>query len=96
MFNSKAFLELSKKPHHVLVLLAALNQVYYKGKDKNNKGRSVIQNGGIVYLTQNMLKARAVKSNPTIAEAKRRLVELGFLDVVQTGTVHRRGCLQGI
>ena len=38
-----------------------------------------------------MLKARAVKSNPTIAEAKRRLVELGFLDVVQTGTVHQAG-----
>ena len=34
MFNSKAFLELSKKPHHVFVLLAALNQVYYQGKTK--------------------------------------------------------------
>jgi hypothetical protein len=84
-------LELSKKPHHVLVLWAALEQVYYEKKTKNNRGRRVLQNGGIVYLPQNMLKVRGIKSNKTIAEAKKKLVELGFLDVMESGSVHNAG-----
>jgi hypothetical protein len=89
MFNSQAFLELSKKPLHVLVLLAALNQVYYEKKRKND--RRAFANGGIIYLPQNLLKARGVNANATIAEAKKRLVELGFIDVVETGSVHHAG-----
>src|SRR5208337_4499579 len=84
MYNSVAFLELSKKPSHVVVLMAALNQVYYEKKSKGSN-RQVLKNGGALYLTQNMLKARGVKSNNTIAEAKKKLVELGFLDVLEYG-----------
>ena len=88
MYNSAAFRELSKKHSYVSVLLAALDQVYFEKKTKNNRGKRRLQNGGIIYLPQNMLKARGIRSNKTIAEAKRRLVELGFLDVVETGSVH--------
>jgi hypothetical protein len=89
MFNSKAFLELSKRPLHVLVLLAAINQVFYD--KKGNTGKRAFANGGIIYLPQNLLKARGVNANATIAEAKKRLVELGFIDVVETGSVHHAG-----
>ena len=88
MYNSAAFLELSKKPSHVVVLMAALNQVYYERKSQTSN-RQVLSNGGILYLPQNMLKVRGVKSNKTIAEAKNRLVELGFLDVLEYGTLHK-------
>ncbi len=94
MYNSRAFLELSKKPTHVLVLLAALNQLYYKKQGNSGKRRMVVQNGGIVYLTQNLLKVRGVKANQTIAEAKQRLWELGFLDVGETGTLFNASVFQ--
>jgi len=90
LYNSQAFLELSKKPTYVLVLLAALEQVYFE-KKSNRSQRRLIKNGGLIYLPQNMLKTRGVKSNKTIAEAKKKLVELGFLDVVETGSVHHAG-----
>jgi hypothetical protein len=94
LFNSKAFRELSEKPTHVLVLLAALNQVYYGKKSKSQKDRPVILNEGKVYLPQNMSKTRRVNSNSTIANAKKRLVELGFLDVVETGSMHNASVFQ--
>jgi hypothetical protein len=93
MFNSKAFLELSKKPTHVLVFLAAMNQVEYEKRDKNSN-RQVLRNGGRIYLPQNMLKARGVNSNATIAEAKKTIVELGFLDVMETGSVNHASIFQ--
>jgi hypothetical protein len=87
LFNSKAFLELSNNPIYVSVLLAAHEQIYYEKKSKNSN-RPGLKNGGKIYLPQNLLKARRIKSNKTIADAKKKLVELGFLDVVETGSVH--------
>ena len=94
MYNSPAFRELSKKRTHVLVLLVALNQVFWEKKKNSKKGRRTMANGGIVYLTQNELKERGIKSGGTIAEAKKRLVELGFLDVLETGSVNNAGKFQ--
>lgn len=86
LYNSEAFKELSKKPTHVLVLLAALVQRWFEKKDRRNnkKSRRVLDRP--VYLTQNMLKDRGIQSPTTQAEAKKRIVELGFLDVKEQGT----------
>ena len=94
MYNSAAFRELSEHPKHVLVLLVALNQVFWEKKKNSKKGKRIMANGGRVYLPQNALKARGIKSNGTIAEAKKRLVELGFLDVLETGSVNNAAVFQ--
>jgi hypothetical protein len=91
LYNSEAFKELSKKPKHVLVLLCALNQLWQEKEDKSAKNRRKFRNGGRVHLVQNELKERHGLANATIAEAKKRLVELGFLDVVEVGDVFNAG-----
>jgi len=91
IFNSDAYNELSHAERSML--LTALNQISYEDSSKKRKrkvdSRKVLRNGGRLYLTQNELKARGVKSPATIAKGKRRLVELGFLDVIETGTVNK-------
>ena len=94
MYNSAAFRELSEHPKHLLVLLVALNQVFWEKKKNSKRGKRIMANGGRVYLPQNALKATGIKSNGTIAEAKKRLVELGFLDVLETGSVNNAAVFQ--
>ena len=89
IFNSDAFMALTHAEK--AMLLTALNQIGYEDKKKARKrhidDRKVLRNGGQIYLTQNELKARGVLSAATIAKGKKRLVEIGFLDVVETGSV---------
>jgi len=89
MFNSEAFSALSGK--EVKMLLTALNQLEFEKTSKTKQGArasEAIKNEGRVYLTENELKARGITGKPTITKGKRKLVEIGFLDVVETGSVH--------
>jgi hypothetical protein len=83
LYRSSAFLELSKHPKHVLVLLEAQSQLNMEKKNRGDNWRrqSKYKNGGIVYLSQNRLKAIGVGVT-TQVEAKKALVKLGFFDVV--------------
>jgi len=91
LFNSEAFKELAKKPKHVLVLLCAVHQLWCEKKPKNDKNRIRFKDGGRLYLIQNELKERFGMANDTIAKAKKRLVDMGFLDVVEVGDVFHAG-----
>jgi hypothetical protein len=92
MFYSDAFLALTGP--ECVALLAAWDQIEFEPQKKSRKqkqggkSRPVIRNGGRVYLPQNLLKALGIKSSATITKVRKRLVELGFLDVLETGTVH--------
>ena len=86
LFHSPAFESLAQKhPTHLLVLLEVFDQLNLEPQAKRSvKRKRGFKNGGVVALPQNRLKAAGVKSVTTQSVAKRRLVELGFLDVVST------------
>ncbi len=90
MYRSGAFRELSKHPKYVLVLIEALSQLNMEKKKRGDSRRrqSKYKNGGIIYLTQNRLKAVEI-GVATQSAAKQALVELGFLDVAETGALNR-------
>jgi len=96
MYRSRAFLELSKNPKYALVLLEALSQLNMPKKTKRErelasevrfKKRSRYVDT-IIYLTQNRLGACGVGAT-TLSAAKKKLVELGFLDTVEPGELYR-------
>ncbi len=92
--NSRAFAELSKSG--LIVVLAMLDNLTYQGKSK--KGRNGLQccglpldNNGEFVITNNELIARGLKSPESIARGRKEAWELGFYDVVKTGTLMNYG-----
>jgi hypothetical protein len=86
IFSSKAYRALSLPEREVL--LCYLNKVQYTPSKKDRKGvkksRAVPENGNHLIVTNNEIKARGgIRSDKTISEARKRIVEIGFLDVVQ-------------
>lgn len=100
MWYSEAFQALTKSEK--LVLLECLAQVRYapKGKKKRDNvpkerlfrcGLWDLLNNGEFGLPSKYLQERGIKGEETISRAKKRLVEVGFLDVVQQGSFARAG-----
>ena len=88
IFSSKAYRSLSLAEREVLHCY--LNKVQYHKRDKKAEQRrmkrsgSTPSNGDSLICTNNEIRARGgVKSDKTISRARKRLVEIGFLDVVQ-------------
>lgn len=85
-----------------LILLECLSQLRYapRGKKKQFKipkdqvfecGLGYLLNRGEFGLPTKYLQERGIKGEDTISRAKRRLVEIGFLDVVDQGTFSKAG-----
>jgi hypothetical protein len=100
IWNSEAFHALSKAER--LMLIECLAQVRYAPKSAKKRERlgkdSLFQcslgyllNQGEFGLPTKYLQERGIKGEDTIARAKRRLVEIGFIDVVQTGSFMKAG-----
>jgi len=93
LFNSRAFAAL--RGSGAIVVLAILNRLEYdkRGK-KDRKGVkvacSVLRNNGEFQLTVNELVARGL-SRSTATRARCLAWELGFFDVIESGTVHHAG-----
>src|SRR5208283_1022410 len=92
--NSRAFAELSKSG--LIVVLAMLDNLTYQGKSK--KGRKGLQccglpldNNGEFVITNNELIARGLKSPESIARGRKEAWQMGFYDVVKTGTLMNYG-----
>jgi hypothetical protein len=92
--SSRAFAELSKSG--LIVVLAMLDNLTYQGKSK--KGRNGLQccdlpldNNGEFVITNNELIARGLKSPESIARGRKEAWEVGFYDVVKTGTLMNYG-----
>lgn len=93
MFNSKAFAALGGSG--ITVVLAILNKLEYEKKGrKDRKGvkvdRPVLRNGGEFVLTINELVARGLSAS-TATRARFLAWQLGFFDVVESGTIHHAG-----
>jgi hypothetical protein len=100
MWNGEAFHALTKSEK--LVLLECMAQLRYaprsaKKRDSISKdsllkcGLGYLLNRGEFGLPTKYLQERGIKGEETISKAKKRLVELGFLDVVQTGSYSKAG-----
>ncbi len=92
--SSRAFSELSKSG--LIVVFAMLDNLTYQGKSK--KGRNGLQccglpldNNGEFVITNNELIARGLKSPESIARGRKEAWEMGFCDVVKTGTLMNYG-----
>jgi hypothetical protein len=97
MFNSKAFAALTKAG--IIVVLAMVNHFSYEKKSSKDRkgvkcGGQFLRNKGIFYLTGNELKARGLKSDRSIADGKKQAWQLGFFDVIETGSFHSAGKFQ--
>lgn len=93
MFNSRAFLALGGSG--IIVVLSILNRLEYEKKGKRDRkgvktGLPVLRNGGEFQLTVNELVARGM-SQSTATRARFLAWELGFFDVLESGTVHHAG-----
>jgi hypothetical protein len=89
LYESEAWKEIAKKPSHVLVLLEAMSQLRFQKTKKHRRkmnGGLQLDGPGTVYLTRSQLKERGIRGTDTQKIARERLVELGFLDVVETGS----------
>ena len=82
--SSDAYLELCKNPKHALVFNAALYQIRYE-KRKKGDNRRRLANEGRVCLPDNLLRVYHINSPATRAAARVRMVELGLLDVDESG-----------
>jgi len=93
IFNSRAFAALGGSG--TIVVLAILNRLEYeKNGKKDRKGVRVdcpiLRNNGEFRLTINELVARGL-SRSTATRARNLAWELGFFDVIESGTVHHAG-----
>ncbi len=93
IFNSKAFSALGGSG--TIAVLAILNRLQYdKRGRKDRKGVkvecSVLRNNGEFGLTVNELVARGL-SRSTATRARKLAWEVGFFDVIESGTVHHAG-----
>jgi hypothetical protein len=88
MFNSQAFAALNRSG--MIVVLSMLDKLHYASKPrkdrKNVKISNPLKNDGRFVLIGAELKARGLKSEKAIAEGRRQAWELGFYDVIKTGT----------
>ena len=93
IFNSRAFAALGGSG--TIVVLAILNRLEYeKNGQRDRKGvrvdRPVLRNNGEFSLTINELVARGL-SRSTATRARKLAWELGFFDVLESGSVHCAG-----
>jgi len=100
MWNGEAFHALTKSEK--LILLECMTQLRYapgsnKRRDKIPKDSlfksslGYLLNKGEFGLPTKYLQERGIKGEDTIARAKKRLVQLGFMDVVTQGSFSRAG-----
>jgi hypothetical protein len=97
LWNGEAFHALTKSEK--LVLLECLAQLRYAPKSKKKRqGLSIFKcglgdllNNGEFGLPTKYLQERGIKGQDTIARAKKKLVQLGFLDVVTQGSFTKAG-----
>jgi hypothetical protein len=103
LWNGEAFHALSKSEK--LVLIECLSQLRYAPKNKKKRqaltaeqpfkcGLGYLLNNGEFGLPTKYLQERGIKGEDTIARAKKRLVQIGFLDVVTQGTFAKAGRFQ--
>ncbi len=93
IFNSRAFAALGGSG--TIVVLAILNKLEYEKKGKRDKKGvriecPVLRNSGEFRLTINELVARGL-SRSTATRARKLAWELGFFNVIESGTVHHAG-----
>jgi hypothetical protein len=95
VLDSDAFNELSKTAKIVLILsLAELdywNRKKHKGLPKRSCSVGDLRNDGRFSLPNNLLVERGVKGSDTFARVRKELVQAGFWDVVETGTLQQSG-----
>ncbi len=95
IFSSKAYRSLSLSERNILHCY--LNKVWYSKPDKHSKRRmkhnsSVPENGRNLIVTNNEIKARGgIRSDSTISKARKKLAEIGFLDVIRSGKFPQPG-----
>jgi hypothetical protein len=100
LWNGEAFHVLEKAEK--LILLECLSQLRYAPRSKKKQvkvpkdqlfccGLGWLLNKGEFGLPTKYLQERGIKGEDTIARAKKRLVELGFMDVVTQGSFQKAG-----
>lgn len=100
MWNGEAFHALQKSEK--LILLECMAQIRYAPNSKKKRekiseeslfkcGLGYLLNRGEFGLPTKYLQERGIKGEDTIWRAKRRLVEIGFLDVVDQGSFTKAG-----
>ena len=100
LWNGEAFHALTKAER--LILLECLSQLRYAPRDKKKQNKIArdqlfhcslgwLLNKGEYGLPTKYLQERGIKGEDTIARAKKRLVELGFMDVVTQGSLAKAG-----
>jgi hypothetical protein len=93
LFNSLAFANLGGSG--TIVVLAILNKLEYEKRDKKDRkgvrvGQALLRNNGEFVLTINELVARGL-SRSTATRCRVLAWEMGFFDVLETGTIHHAG-----
>ncbi|AFM26086.1 hypothetical protein [Desulfomonile tiedjei] len=100
LWNGEAFHALEKSEK--LILLECLSQLRYAPKSEKKRkkipkdtlfqcGLGWLLNGGEFGLPTKYLQERGIKGEDTIARAKRKLVQVGFMDVVTQGSFRKAG-----
>jgi hypothetical protein len=95
VLESDAFNELSKSGK--IVLIISLSQLDYwvkknhKGLPKRETSIGPLRNDGCFSLPSNLLKERGIKGTDTIARVRKELIEAGFWETVQTGSLYNTG-----
>jgi hypothetical protein len=100
LWNGEAFHALTKAEK--LILLECLSQLRYAPRSKKKKDKisrdqlfqcslGWLLNKGEFGLPTKYLQERGIKGEDTIARAKKRLVQVGFMDVVTQGSFSKAG-----
>ncbi len=100
LWNGEAFHALSKAEK--LILLECMSQLRYAPGSKKKRGKfpkdqlfecglGVLLNKGEFGLPTKYLQERGFKGEDTIARAKKKLVQVGFMDVVTQGSFAKAG-----
>jgi hypothetical protein len=93
LFNSRAFAALGGAG--TIVVITILNKLSYEKKEKKDRkgvkiNHPVLRNNGVFSLTINELVARGL-SRSTATAARVLTWDLGFFDVLESGTIHHPG-----
>jgi hypothetical protein len=100
LWNGEAFHALTKAEK--LILLECLSQLRYAPRNKKKQNGipkdqlfhcslGWLLNKGEFGLPTKYLQERGIKGEDTIARAKKRLVQLGFMDVITQGSFRKAG-----
>jgi hypothetical protein len=95
VLESDAFNALSKSAK--IVLIISLSQLDYwvkknhKGLAKRESSIGPLRNDGCFSLPSNLLKERGIKGTDTIARVRKELIDAGFWETVQTGSLYNTG-----